>query len=113
MADAGHDLYLFRRRTGADLSAGYDPNDWPALWAEFGCDWRRYAFNLGVDPPTWYMADDVIDAGLEGILFPSQAHSGGTNLVIFDSSTRTKSQLQVHDPDGALPKTQDSWRSPT
>lgn len=48
------------------------------------------------------IADDVVAAGLDGILFPLQAHPGGTNLVIYRSSARPSSQLRVYDPEGAL-----------
>lgn len=34
-------------------------------------------------PPSWKLANQVITAGLRGILFPSLRHAGGTNLVIF------------------------------
>jgi RES domain-containing protein len=50
------------------------------------------------------MADEARNAGLDGILFPSQAKPGGMNLVVFDSSTRPATQLRVYDPDGALRK---------
>jgi RES domain-containing protein len=86
----------------ADLSTGYDPERWPTLWADFAVDWREEWFSKQIEPPTWYMADDVVGAGLDGILFPSQTHPGGTNLVIYRSSARTSSQLRVHDPEGAL-----------
>lgn len=86
----------------ADLSAGYDPERWPTLWADFAVDWRAEWFGGQVEPPTWYMADDVVAADLDGILFPSQAHPGGTNLVIYRSSGRPPSQLRVYDPEGAL-----------
>lgn len=86
----------------ADLSAGYDSERWPTLWADFAVDWREERFGRQVEPPTWYMADDVVAAGLDGILFPSQAHPGGTNLVIYRSSGRPSSQLRVYDPEGAL-----------
>jgi len=59
--------------------------------------WWGEWFGNGIEPPTWYMADDVVAAGLDGILFPSQAHAGGTNLVIDGNSARTALQLQVHD----------------
>jgi len=88
----------------ADLSAGFDPERWPSLWADFAVDWRAELFGRSIEPPTWYMADDVVAAGLDGILFPSQARSGGTNLVIYRSSTRPPPQLRVYDPDGALQK---------
>lgn len=86
----------------ADLSAGFDPEHWPQLWADFAVDWRREQFGKSVEPLTWFMADDVVAAGLDGILFPSQALQGGTNLVIYNSSGRPATQLCVYDPDGAL-----------
>jgi RES domain-containing protein len=86
----------------ADLSAGFDPDRWPPLWADYTVDWRAEWFEKSVEPPTWYMADDVVAAGLDGILFPSQARPGGTNLVIYRSSSRPAAQLRVYDPDGVL-----------
>lgn len=86
----------------ADLSNGFDPNVWPSLWADYTIDWRAERFNKGVEPPTWYMADDVIAAGLDGILFPSQCHAGGINLVIYYSSQLADTNLRVYDPKGAL-----------
>lgn len=93
----------------ADLSAGYDPAQWDPLWQDHACDWRELLFNRHVTPPTWYMADEAIEAGCQGILFPSQAHPGGMNLVVFDSSTLPASALKVIDPSGALPHSQSSW----
>lgn len=86
----------------ADLSQGFDPEKWPALWSDFSIDWRAEWFGKSIEPPTWYMADDVIAEGLDGILFPSQAHSGGVNLVIYQSSVRPSTQLRVYDPVGTL-----------
>lgn len=86
----------------ADFSAGFDPANWTRLWADFAVDWRAECFAKGIEPPTWYMADDVVSEGLDGIAFPSQALPGGTNLVIYASSSRTSSQLRVYDPDGTL-----------
>jgi RES domain-containing protein len=86
----------------ADLGAGFDPRQWPPLWADFAVDWRAEWFGKSVEPPTWYMADDVVAEGLDGILFPSQARLGGVNLVIYRSSARPANQLRVYDPDGVL-----------
>lgn len=88
----------------ADLSAGFDPERWPPLWADFAVDWRAEWFDKSIEPPTWYMADDVVAAGLDGILFPSQTRPGGTNLVVYRSSERSEQQLRVYDPNGALQK---------
>lgn len=41
-------------------------------------------------------------AGLDGIVFPSQARPGGSNLVVYSSASRPASQLRVYDPAGVL-----------
>ncbi|PND33857.1 RES domain-containing protein [Achromobacter pulmonis] len=94
--------FLARGLRVADFSSGFDPERWPPLWADFAVDWRAEWFGKGNEPPTWYMADDVVAAGLDGILFPSQARAGGTNLVVYRSSARLTAQLRVYDPNGAL-----------
>jgi RES domain-containing protein len=43
------------------------------------------------------------------LLFPSLHHAGGTNLVIFHANLTGADIIQVHDPDGALPRDQSSW----
>lgn len=88
----------------ADLSAGYDPARWPVLWASYTADWRNLWFDKKIVPPTWDMADEVLALGLDGIIFPSQALHGGVNLVVYDSSSRAASELDVYDPDGNLAK---------
>lgn len=86
----------------ADFSAGFDPAKWTEVWADFDVDWRAEWFGRSVEPPTWYMADDVVAAGLDGIMFPSQARPGGINLVVYGSSRRPAAELDVYDPDGRL-----------
>jgi hypothetical protein len=41
--------------------------------------------------------------------FPSLHHAGGTNLVIFHANLTGADTIQVHDPDGALPRDRSSW----
>jgi Uncharacterized conserved protein len=89
---------------GSLTSAPFDPANWPPLWADFSVDWRTEWFGKSVEPPSWYMADDVVSEGLDGILFPSQARPSGLNLVVYRSSSRPLDQLRVYDPDGALRK---------
>lgn len=88
----------------ADLSEGFDAARWPALWADFAADWRAEWFGRAVEPPTRYMADDVIAAGMDGLLFPSQARPGGINLVVYAPARRSATQLRVYDPEGVLRK---------
>lgn len=95
-------FFVDQLRVG-DFSAGFDPDVWDPLWADYAVHWRTERFGRRSEPPTWYMGDDVLAAGLDGLIFPSQAHPGGTNLVIYNSSLRRKSELDIFDPDGRLP----------
>ncbi len=88
----------------------YDVKTWPPIWADYQIDWRREVFNLGVEPVTWIMGDIAMEMQADGILFPSQAHEGGTNLVVFNSSDIRGGGLDVIDPDGDLPQDGSSWR---
>jgi RES domain-containing protein len=86
----------------ADFSAGFNSEKWLLLWADFALDWRSEWFDKGHEPLTWFMADDIVAAGLDGLLFPSQARQGGVNLVIYRSSEKEQSRLRVYDPQGTL-----------
>jgi len=52
----------------------------------------------------------AIAAGHPGIIFPSTAHPGGTNVVLFLAELEGKGRIEVNDPSGALPKNDASWR---
>ena len=86
----------------ADFSAGFDPDVWDPIWADFEVEWRTERFGRQSEPPTWYMADDVLSADLDGVMFPSQARPGGTNLVVYNSSQLSETHLAVYDPEGRL-----------
>lgn len=92
-----------------DLSAGYDPAHYSALWAEWGCDWRWIARVEHKTPPSWRLGDEAISSGARALLFPSTHRAGGTNLVVFNANLTAGDRLAVHDPDGMLPKNQRSW----
>jgi len=96
--------YFVNRLRVVDLSSGYDPKFFSPLWADYAVDWRNLLFNHKISPPTWDMADDTVAMGLDGIIFPSQASPGGTNLVIYRSSERPTIKLDVYDPNGDLAK---------
>jgi len=94
-----------------DFSAGYaEGGPWSQLWEDFNCDWRYLWLNKHIEPPSWVMGDMAIAAGAKGILFPSQAVSGGRNLALFTSQLSTEDRVEVFDPEGALPKNQGSWQ---
>lgn len=82
---------------------------WDPIWQDWGMDWRQSSREDHLDPPTWDMADMAIEAGYPGIIFPSVAHAGGVNMVVFLEALRGSGTITVNDPDGSLPKNQDSW----
>ena len=93
-----------------DFSAGYSAGAWDPLWADYACNWRQLAFDKGIEPPSWVLGDLTLDAGAAGILFPSNLHAGGVNLVLFNSSALPTKALRAHDPNGQLPRDDSSWR---
>ena len=83
---------------------------WSPLWQDFHCDWRALWFDERVEPPSWVLGDEAVDAGAKGIAFASAAAPGGTNLVLFVTALGADDTLSVYDPANALPKNEDSWR---
>lgn len=68
--------------------------------------WKFIARIEGRDPITWRIADDLIKKGFEGALYPSQALSSGTNLVVWNWNEKT---VIVQDSYRDLPRNQKSW----
>lgn len=101
--------FLVSRLRVVDFSAGYVAGAWDPAWAEYGCNWRQMAFEHHVEPPCWVLGDLALDAGADGIVFPSLVHEGGTNLVLFNASAIPAESLRVHDPRGQLPRDDRSW----
>ena len=101
--------YSVRLSRVADFSAGHT-RDWDPLWEDFGCDWRELWFNRHIEPPSWVVADHALSAGAQGILFRSQVAPPGLNLVVYTESLTKDDELSFYDPQGSLPKTQDSCK---
>lgn len=94
-----------------DLSAGYEAGGlFDPLWEEWSIPWKQYAFIDRIEPPTWLMGDLALAAGYAGLLFPSTRNPGGTNLVVYTAHLQRSDVFSVHDPNGDLPRSQDSWR---
>lgn len=60
-------------------------------------------FDLHIEPPTWVLSDLALAEGHTGILFPSQAHDGGTNVVVYVDRLKNGNAVVVNDPDGQPP----------
>ncbi|MGQ7245523.1 RES family NAD+ phosphorylase [Salinicola sp. V024] len=91
-----------------DFREGYS-GSWDPLWQELYCDWRQIWFNQRVEPPSWLIADMVLEIGAKGILFPSLARPEGTNLVLFTEALNDQDNLAAYDPHGQLPRDLSSW----
>jgi RES domain-containing protein len=92
-----------------DISAGFDPQLWSSEWREWDCDWRDAWIIRQEPPPSWHAADAAIAAGAQGILFPSIAARGGTNLVVYEGALSVAGNVVAHDPDSRLPRDPRSW----
>jgi RES domain-containing protein len=101
--------YKITLTEAADLSAGFDPAIWPTQWSDWRCNWRKLSRVEKKIPPSWSISDQLITAGFRGLLFPSLRHAGGTNLVIFSANLTAADVVEVHDPEGFLPRDQSSW----
>lgn len=96
-------------RRVVDFRAGFAPDQWAPLWQEWSCEWRRMSIVEKIEPPSWVLADEVVQAGFAGIVFPS-LRSSGVNLVVFSDQLGVGDALAVHDPRAALPRDQSSWQ---
>lgn len=92
-----------------DFSGGYVSGTWPALWADYACDWKQITRIEKGEPASWRIADGLIRDGGRGLLFPSTRRPGGINLVTFIANLTDADRIEAHDPDHRLPKDQASW----
>jgi RES domain-containing protein len=92
-----------------DLRQLHDGEPWDDLWHDWREDWRHLKLERRVEPPTWVLADLVLAHGYPGILFPSQTHEGGTNVVVYSERLKDGNSINVNDPDGRLPRNMSSW----
>ena len=91
-----------------DLRTGYVASAWGPLWQEWACEWRRMSVGDRIEPPSWLLGDEVVEAGCSGLLFPS-TRSTGLNLVVYTDQLAESDELLVHDPGAALPRDRRSW----
>ena len=75
------------------------------------CAWEDLA-DRGQDPPTWLLAERLVDAGAAGIIVPSFAHRAGPddrNLVLWQWGADLPHKICVVDDQARLPKDDRSW----
>jgi RES domain-containing protein len=101
--------YTVALRHLVDLRQLHHGPPWDDLWHDWREDWRYLALELHIEPPTWVLSDLVRNQGYAGILFPSLAHEGGANVVVFIDRLGNGNAIEVNDPDCRLPRDQASW----
>lgn len=70
--------------------------------AEIQGNWRGQ-MNSGLEVPTHILADAVFTSNrFQGMLYPSVAWTGGTDLIIWTDRVTDPSFIEVHDPSGDL-----------
>jgi RES domain-containing protein len=101
--------YTVALRNLVDLRQLHRGPLWDELWQDWREDWRHLKFELHIEPPSWVLSDMVREQGYTGIVFPSQTHESGTNVVVFTDRLGDGNSIDVNDPDGQLPRDQASW----
>ena len=78
---------------------------------DLGCAWE-YEASEGRTPASWRVAEDLEKRGTAGLIAPSFANGARpamTNLVLWRWGPDPPHRVEIHDPDGRLPKNQSSW----
>lgn len=79
--------------------------------SELACAWELF-IELNQTPPTWLMAERLIDKGFSGIIVPSYARNAptnGNNIVFWNWEDSQPHQVKLIDDDNRLPQNQHSW----
>ncbi|WDZ79518.1 RES domain-containing protein (plasmid) [Ensifer adhaerens] len=71
------------------------------------CEWRD-ALDHSLVPETHRLQAEL-DAGFDGLVYPSFMSPGGTCVALWRWNTGEGAELKVIDPDGRLPETPASW----
>lgn len=96
------------RVTATDLIDLIDPG--VALadpWTNWTAPWEKGLSDPAYTPPSWLCCDLALEEEVSGIVFPSQARSGGINYVLYpEDATAGCLRMEVIDPAGVIKATQ-------
>lgn len=79
--------------------------------SEMACAWELM-IRQKKKPPTWEMAERLIQSGVAGVIAPSYAKNAPPdrqNIIIWNWLDDPPHQVRLIDDDNRLPKNQDSW----
>lgn len=100
-----HESILDLSTVSGCIAAGVQPD-------ELACAWEWIVHEDGI-PPSWSLADWLIEQGVGGIIVPSfavGAPSGSANIVFWDWQADPPRQVCIIDDEVRLPKNDISWR---
>jgi len=104
-------LIVQLRLTGARLADLTEP----IVFAELEVDpaiheieWRAM-LDEGSEPPTHALRERLLEAGWDGVVYPSFMSPGGACVALWRWNTEGSPRLDVIDPEGRLPKSPASW----
>ena len=96
--------YTVALRDLVDLRQLHRGDPWDDLWHDWREDWRLLKLEQHIEPPTWVLGDLVLARGHTGILFPSQVHDGGVNVMVYidrlQGANTTEPRLFIRRPFG-------------
>ncbi len=97
--------------TGAHLADLTDDAELARLGLDPGihrCEWRA-ALDAGTVPATHALRETLLDAGHDGVVYPSFMSPGGTCVALWRWNGPGAPRLDIVDPEGRLPKSPASW----
>lgn len=71
-------------------------------------EWREM-LDDGSTPPTHALRERLLEAGCDGVIYPSFMSPGGTCVALWRWNAHGAPKLDVIDPEGRLPKSPASW----
>jgi RES domain-containing protein len=92
----------------ADLTAAELPQRLGVSAEIHQCEWRAM-LDRGRQPETHALRERLLEAGYDGVVYPSFMSRGGTCVALWRWNEHGAPRLEVVDPDQRLPKTPASW----
>lgn len=103
--DVDHDSVLDLSSASSRAAAG-------VAFDDLACAWELIAFDGGI-PPSWFLADRLIEDGVGAIMVPSFAQAAderSVNIVFWDWHATPPRQVVINDDENRLPRDDGSWR---
>jgi RES domain-containing protein len=92
----------------ADLTASENMKELGVAANIHQCEWRAM-LDQGLKPATHALREQLLSAGVDGVIYPSFMSPGGACVALWRWNEDGAPRLEVIDPEGRLPKTPASW----